>query len=73
MIEVPIWFYLFAVIGASVISLLLILKFFIDKYAKRNTQNNTNNSKPLIMENTPSDTTKREGDKKASHNTPPVP
>jgi len=70
MMEVPIWFYWFMVIGDLVVLLLILFKLFIHKDAKRDTQNNPNNNKPLIMENTQSNTAKSKGGESTSHDTP---
>lgn len=70
MIEVPIWFYWLMVVGDFVVLLLILFKLFIYKKANHNTQNHPNNNKPLIMENTQSDTTKNKGGKDTNYDTP---
>ena len=69
MMEVPIWFYWFVVGGATIILLILIF-YFIHKYAKRNAQNRTQEGKPTIVRQSPQNTTERNSGNKSSHYTP---
>ena len=70
MMEIPIWFYWYIVIGSMVILLFFILKFFIHKYTKGDTQNYTQNNKPTIMKPSVKNTTDRNGGNKTNQYTP---
>jgi hypothetical protein len=75
MIEVPEWFFWFIMIGAWIVLLRLIVYgirlrygslkyFFICKYTKTNPQNHTYNKNPLVMKQSPENTTNsNSGDK----------